>query len=133
VGGLQRLTHFYDEDLSHYMWHSAIMGLSALLLAAHWRGPAGAQPGGRAWAAGAGVLHGLTYFIIVVEGGTALLGVPFALGAAAVGIIWGRDRLGQRPLLLFFVVAYIAATVLFAGWAAYWGGLPEFSQVGIIQ
>lgn len=30
-------------------------------------------------------------------------------------------------------VAYLLATILFIGWALYWGGLPEPSAVGIID
>jgi len=33
------LTHFYDETLSHYLWHVGIVGLSALLLYRQWRNP----------------------------------------------------------------------------------------------
>ncbi len=62
-----------------------------------------------------------------------LFAVPFALAAVAAGIIGGRSRLRQRPRITFFTVAYAAAVLLFAGWAACWGGLPDFSQIGIIQ
>ncbi len=33
------LTHFYDEVLSHSLWHVGIVGLSALLLYRQWRNP----------------------------------------------------------------------------------------------
>jgi ABC-type transporter Mla subunit MlaD len=45
----------------------------------------------------------------------------------------GLKRFDQRPLFLFFFVACLVATVFFVGWGVYWQGLPEFSQVGIID
>jgi CHASE2 domain-containing sensor protein len=79
------------------------------------------------------VIHGFTFFLIVVEGQTAPLGVTFAVIATLFGIIWGRRKLKQQPLLLFFFVAYVVATLFFVGWGIYWQGFPEFSQVGMID
>lgn len=81
----------------------------------------------------AGLIYGLTYFIIVIEAGTAPLGVPYATLITLFGFTWGWKRLRQQPLLGFFFVAHMVAVVLFAGWAIYWRGLPEFSDVGIID
>lgn len=72
------LTYFYDEVLSHYLWQLGIIGLSALLVLHAWRTPPGV-PFRLGLPAAAGALHGFTFFLIVVEGGTAPLGVPFAL------------------------------------------------------
>jgi hypothetical protein len=132
-GDAQRLTYFYDEKLSHYLWHAGIIGLSTLLLAVHGRRAGQDAPAGLAAPVVGGILHGLTYFITVTEAGTAPVGVPYAVAAALWGMIWGRGLLRRRPLVAFFVVAYLVAALLFAGWAIYWGGLPEFSQVGIIE
>ena len=35
--------------------------------------------------------------------------------------------------LTFFFTAFVVATVLFLAWGIRWGGLPEFSEVGIID
>jgi len=125
------LTYFFDEVLSHYLWHFGIIGLSALLIYSHWR-HAELEPG-LAGPLAAGILHGLVYFITVVEAGTAPLGVPYPLLVLAIMLAWGRGRLRGRPLLLFFFITYLTAALFFAGWALYWGGLPQFSQVGIIE
>ncbi len=47
-------------------------------------------------------------------------------------LVHERPRLRRQPLLSFFVFAHLFAMLLFALWGAYWGGLPEFSQVGLI-
>ena len=130
--GAFTLTYFYDEVLSHYLWHLGIMGLSALLVVHAWR-----QGSGERFSLGltgaAGAIHGFTFFLVVVEGGTAPLGVPFAVLFALFGMLWGRQRLKGQPLLAFFFVAYLVAALFFLGWFLYWGGLPQFSQVGIID
>ncbi|MDD4860092.1 MAG: hypothetical protein PHR56_07840 [Dehalococcoidales bacterium] len=128
-----KLAFFYDEVLSHYLWHTGVAGLSALIIVRQWRNPFFEERSFVGVTALAGVLYGISYFLITIEGATIWLGVPFAVLAALAVAIWGRKDLAQRPLMLFFLIAYLTATVLFAGWGIYWGGLPEFSQVGIID
>lgn len=121
------LVHFYDEVLSHYLWHLAIVGLSVLLLAR-------AREGGTVqWAlvGPAAVLYGFTYFVAVDEGATVPLGLP----AAALIVLWlslSRRRLvGSHNLVAFFLAGYGLALVLFLVWFLIWGGFPEPSAVGI--
>jgi hypothetical protein len=130
---LHTLTYFFDENLSHYLWHFGMVGLSALLIYRHWRMPSIEKTG--AWWAVilGGIIHGFNYFISIVEAQTAILGVPFAILTTLFMAIYGRKKLKQRPLLTFFFIAYLVATLFFTGWAIYWGGLPEFSAVGIID
>jgi hypothetical protein len=127
------LAYFYDEVLSHYLWHIGIMGLSALLIVRQLKRPFVGERSSLAFEGIAGVIYGLTFFIIVVEGQTTPAGVPFAALATLGGLIWGRRHIRQQPLLGFFIVAYLVATLLFVAWAIRWGGLPEFSEVGIID
>jgi hypothetical protein len=126
------LTYFYDEILSHYMWHLGIIGLSALLIFLSWRSQASEKSPLLWLIILSGVIHGFTLFMIVIEGGTAPVGIPFAVIATVFGLVWGRKKLGSQPLLLFFTVSYAVATLFFAGWGIYWGGLPQFSELGII-
>ncbi len=51
----------------------------------------------------------------------------------AFPLVWGRGKLRQQPILAFFFVAYVVAILFFLRWGLYWGGLPEFSKVGIIK
>jgi len=38
---IYQLAYFFDEHLSHYMWHIGVVGLAALLIYREWRQPAG--------------------------------------------------------------------------------------------
>lgn len=127
------LTAFYDERLGHYLWHAGVVGLSSLLIYRGWKHTAAMKRGTIGLISVAGLIYGFTFFLIVIEGATAPLGVPYAALIALLGLTWGRKRLRQQPLLCFFFIAHLAAVVVFAGWAAYWHGLPEFSEVGIID
>ncbi len=49
--GIYQLTYFFDEHLSHYLWHGAILGLAALIIYREWRQPAGVKT--TWWASGA--------------------------------------------------------------------------------
>ncbi len=60
------------------------------------------------------------------------MGITFSGLVILFGIIWGRERISQQPLLMFFFISYVMAMVLFVGWGIYWHGLPQFSEVGII-
>ena len=129
---ISTLTYFYDETLSHYWWHIGLIGLSALLIYRQWQNPISDRSSGLQWETTAGVIYGINYFIDVVESATTIIGVPFA-AAIAVWIIVRRTRhLRRQPILAFFFVAYFVASLLFFGWGLYWGGFPEFSEVGII-
>jgi hypothetical protein len=80
----------------------------------------------------AGVIHGFSFFAIVLEGGTAPLGITFAVLAVIFALIRGRKKMSQQPLLMFFFISYAIALLFFIGWGIYWQGLPQFSEVGII-
>ena len=125
--------YFYDEVLSHYLWHLASMGLSAMVMWRQWQAEpteGGSSPVPLGLSA---LLYGFTYFAMIVEGQTTSVGVPFAAIAALGGMAMSRRQLGRRPLLTFFVGGYLVATVLFAAWGLYWGAFPQFSKVGLVD
>ncbi len=129
--GIYQLTYFFDEHLSHYLWHIAILGLAALIIYREWRQPAGVKT--TWWASGAAsFLYGITLFLIFLEGQTVPLGLPAVVIMALVTLIWGRKRIAQQPLLAFFGIACCLAVLLFVGWGLYWGGFPQLSDVGLI-
>jgi hypothetical protein len=129
--GVHQLVHFYDEVLSHYLWHLAIIGLSLLLLI---RASAPAEGASVHWGliGPAGALYGFTYFVAINEGGTVPLGLP----AAALMVLWlvltRRRGVRTHNLIGFLVAGYGLSLVLFLAWFLIWGGFPEFSEVGII-
>ena len=123
--GVAALTFFYDEVLSHYLWHAATMALAALLIFRQWRHPFTEAAHGLGNEVGAGVLHGLNYALMVLEGETAPLGVPFAALVVVFTLVWGRGKLRQQPILAFFFVAFALATLVFLAWWLAWGCLAE--------
>jgi hypothetical protein len=126
------LTNFYDEVLSHYLWHFGVIGLSATIIFSRWREPSARGKAATGAVIAAGIIYGFTYFLIIIEGATTPMGITFAVLFVLFILIWGRKDLKQQPVLFFFLVAYLLAILFFAGWGIYWKGLPEFSKVGLI-
>jgi hypothetical protein len=128
---IYQLTYFYDEHLSHFIWHFGVIGLAALILYREWRQPASLPP---LWWTTilAGIIYGFTLFAIFIEGGTVILGLPFTGLVTLIVLVLGRQKLVDHPLLAFFFVACAFAFVLFVGWGSYWGGFPQFSEAGLI-
>jgi len=70
------LTYFYDEYLSHYLWHIGVIGLAAMLIYESWHQPVSEKTNWKL-VIPAGILYGVTCFCFFVEGNTLLLGLPF--------------------------------------------------------
>jgi hypothetical protein len=119
------LTYFYDEDLSHFLWHLGIIGLSAILVYRQWSGQAASAATNWRWVLPAGLLYGFTFAAAVLEGGTVVVGVPFALLFVGFTLIRGRNRLRDQPLISFFFASYLLACILFIIWGSMCGGFPE--------
>jgi hypothetical protein len=126
-----RLTYFLDEHLSHYLWHIGVLGLATILIYEGWRQPAAEKSDWRLIIP-AGVIYGFTYFCIFLEGQTLPIGLPFAVLVTLLILIWGRSKLTQQPVLAFFLVTCLLASILYIGWGLYWCSFPQFSDVGLI-
>ncbi len=126
---LFKLIHFYDEGLSQALWHASLLGLAALLMYREWRSPAGSLTTWRL-AVPAGIIYGFILFAQGVEGEVVWMGLPFVLLVTFFGLVWGRRRFSQQPLFAFFFVSCLVALLFYIGWGVYWGGFPEFSEVG---
>jgi hypothetical protein len=131
-GEIYILTGFYDEKLSHYMWHLGIFGLTALLIYRSWRSPSDDEQISWGMVIPAGLIHGITIFLIVIEGATTLIGIPFVLLVSLVVFVCCRDKLRTRAIISFFFISCLLAFLFIAGWCIYWCGCVEFSKVGII-
>jgi hypothetical protein len=122
-GEAEEAAHFWDERFGHIEWHLGWIGLIAAFCVA---ARAGHPPiRARVWAATA-LLLGVTLFTSTVEGGTWWL----ALAAAAAFAVWAlRNR---RPLIVACAAAFAVAAVLIGVWAIWQGGVPQFSEAGLI-
>ena len=120
---IYHLTYFYDEYLSHFLWHIGIVGLAALLIYESWQTPADEKTDWR-MVIPAGVLYGFTCFCFFLEGNTLILGLPFTFLVAFLVLIWGRKKLARQPVLAFFFVACLLAFLMFVGWRLYWARPP---------
>jgi hypothetical protein len=126
------LDHWLDESLSHWMWHLAWVALSGLFLLAGARGRTDTSGVGVAASAVAGFVHGVTFFLVTVEGVTTLLGIPASLTFLVWSGLASRGHRPARPVVVFFAVSSIVALVGYVAWAALNGwSLPEFSKVGL--
>ena len=126
------VTYFYDEVLSHYLWHLGVAGLSAQLIYSSWRNPFSEQTSRLITEVFSGILYGLLIFIIGIEGGTVSMLFPFSILAALAGFILSWKKFTHVPVLSYFTVGYTLAALIFLGWYLYWGGFPQFSHLGWI-
>jgi hypothetical protein len=126
-----QLTSFYDETLSHYLWHLGVFSLMGLIVIRAWG--SAPSPVGNAWGLGAATLiYGLMVFIIVVEGQTGPIGVPLAALAVAAAAWRDRGLPRTRPAIIWIGWSHALALALFVGWWLTWGRLIEFSELGWI-
>jgi len=119
TGDVERVTHFWDEEWGHFEWHLGLFGLVAALALA-----AGAAPLTRRVGIAVAVLLGFTFFTSTVEGGTWRL----ELIATAVLVPWALRV--RRPVLVSCAGAFALCAVMIGIWAAWHGGMPQFSDVG---
>jgi hypothetical protein len=108
------LTYFYDEYLSHFLWHVGVLGLAALIIYVGWRQPDSEKTN---WwlVIPAGVLYGFT-FGIFIDGTPAHR--PLA-AAVILPCLSGAIKLAQRPILAFFLCVLSLMLLLFIGWGPY--------------
>lgn len=125
VGSLDR---WFDEVLSHWIWHVAWVGLLGMLLLTGARGARETRParlGTTAIAAVAGVLHGFTWFVVTDEGETWALAIPativILLGAL---LLRGRDGTG-RVVTTFVIVGAALTLALYGAWIVIDGWPPQ--------
>ena len=141
------LDHWLDETLGHWLWHAAWVALTVLMLAAT-AGTAAATRGSavtagrpiagasvaaqRPMAIAAGAIHGVTFFLVTVEGVTTALGIPASLLFLAWSAVRVRREPGRDPVATFVLVSSIVTLIGYLGWSALHGWtLPEFSKVGL--
>lgn len=128
---LYKLIYFYDEYLSHYIWHIGVLGLAGLLLV---RAGKSGNVVRTDWLpiSISGVIYGLVLFLIILEGETLPMGLPVLILLAALVFLRGRTALNNNPIMAFFFIACLLATFLFVFWGLVWQGFPALSDLGWI-
>jgi hypothetical protein len=126
------LTSFYDETLSHYLWHFGVIGLSAVIAFRQVQGSCDENAFTLTNTLG-GAIYGFVFFAMVIEGVTAPMGLPFAAAFVIISLVYARKTLRRQPVVSFFLLGYLVALVLFGIWGIWQHGLPEFSKVGLIK
>lgn len=120
------LDHWFDEVLSHWLWHVAWLGMLGMLLwiAAGERATAARGLGILLVVAGvAGLIHGFTWFVVTDEGGTWPLAIPATTALLILGWLV-RDRDPGRVVSTFIVVGSALTLVLYAIWIGMYGWEP---------
>jgi hypothetical protein len=119
--GSDQPTELWDEHVGHYLWYAGFWLLIAVLAATLSERRTRGGVGGHLLA----VVVGFTHFTNSVEGQTAYAGIAVAV----LFVLWGlltREGLGR-----LLVTAYGVSLLLFAAYAVWQGGFPEFSEVGL--
>jgi hypothetical protein len=134
VGSLPDVIHFYDEQLSHYIWYLGVVALQGFLLVVMWRNKGVASLGRPFAVLPAALLFGLVLGIDSIEAAVVPLALPgFVLIAMlAVYLYRSSPRLRGVELFAFTGTSVFVAVGLILGCGAYHGGWPEPSDVGLI-
>jgi hypothetical protein len=119
TGEAARVAHFWDERFGHLEWHLGWL----VLLAAFYVADSARVRALRADALPA-LLLGWALFTNTVEGGDWGL----TLAAAPIFTIWAIARPGRATTTV--AGATLLAAALIGVWAAWQGGVPQFSEVG---
>jgi hypothetical protein len=133
-GTLPDLIHFYDEQLSHYIWYLGVVVLQGYLLVVMWRDKALASSGRPFAVLPSALLFGLVLGIDAIEAAVVPLALPaFVLIAALAACLYNRrPQLRGVELFAFTGSSVFVALGLMLGWGAYHGGWPEPSDLGLI-
>jgi hypothetical protein len=132
IGAAERVAHFWDERFGHIEWHLGWIGLLSSFCLAEAAAAAprtdtvrsrrGLDPAAFVTVA----LLGFTLFTSTIEGGTWWLALAGAVAFAA----WALRR--PRSVVTTCAAAFVVASLLIAVWAVWQGGVPQFSEVGLL-
>lgn len=130
VGHAEEVTYFWDERFSHIEALIGWFGLVGAFCLAERAAPA--RELSRGILIAAAIVLGWTFFVSTVEGQTW----PLELLTTALFAGWAlrSRRSGQPPgpLLRASTAAFVIGALLIALWAVINGGVPEFSDAGLI-
>lgn len=118
IGNAKDVAHFWDEEWGHLEWHLGWFLLIGAFCLARTERP---------WLPGVcAALLGWTIFVSTVEGGSWWL----ALAATVVFVPWAF--VSRRPFVVTAAASFGLAALLIGIWAVWQGGMPQFSDVGLL-
>ena len=133
-GTLPDLIHFYDEQLSHYIWYLGVTVLPGYLLIMMWR-ETGLSSAERPLAVlPSALLFGLVLGISSIGAAVVPMALPLFIVTAVLAAYLYRSapRLRGVELFAFAGAAVVVASAVLLAWGAYFGGWPEPSDLGLI-
>ena len=127
VGAAEDTVDFWDEHWGHVEWHLGWLGLlAALALTPTPNRPSTRPPLGLGGTLlGAASIMGFTLFTSTVEGQDWWL----TIAAALLFTVWTATR-HRTVVTAAAAAATLGASALIGIWAAWHGGVPEFSELG---
>jgi len=128
------LDYLFDEVLSHILWDSGFILISIGLLTAALSCRKADSTSSPILVSAGSLLYGFTYFCNGIEGQTVVFTLPLSLVVPAIVIFAIRHRRLKlsHPIILFYVLAYLWALLLFLYWGIRNRGFVEFSELGWI-
>jgi hypothetical protein len=133
-GAAHSVTELFDEKVGHLLWHGAALALAVLIVVRGIEAVSGRARSTRLTVGLAALVYGFAFFLIAVEGATAILVAAGSIVIVALALRDGPRALLHRPTAAFFGGSHTLTLVLLGAWFVYWGGrLPEFSSLGLIK
>ena len=134
---LYNFTYFLDETLSHILWDTGVIIVSAsLVMIAFSMKHMYRVKRTIILALPAGLFFGFTFFVNAVEGQTVFFMFPISIIFPA-GLIYlakrGKIAVVQNPIIAFFLIGFVISLFFFLVWLVWQGGFPQFSDIGWIE
>jgi hypothetical protein len=132
-----KLVYFFDETLSHILWDSGFVLISlALIIKALFIEARLNKIQINLFLCFGALFYGFTYFCNGIEGQTVIFTLPFALIiplSLLVISLLSHNLNVKHPVVVFYLIAFMTANVLFMVWGITFSGFPEFSELGWIR
>ena len=113
-----QLTYTLDETIGHHVWYIAQICLLSIALVLQLMNPLGSKKAAISLAHYiVGTLHGLTWFVMIVEGQAVPLGLTFSVGSIFLSVLIGADGRARSPFVAYMGVVNAVALFTTVGWA----------------
>ncbi len=131
---LSSLTYFFDEIQGHIFWDAGLLLMAfALILLGFSSETSPKCRLNQGWVWAGALLYGFTHFTNGIEGQTVMMTFPAAILIPVLLLAFTlrkRISLSRRPVVLFYLVAFLTADIFFTIWGVLNKGFPQFSELG---